>query len=227
MLVNTTKKDIRTLGYVLRRTNYGEADRILNIITPVGKIAAIAKGSRREKSKLAGGIEIFSLVDFNFHYGKSSFAIVTGARMIKHLGNIIKDYNRMELATTIMKKIDNAAEHSDNSEYFKIMDQCLKALDSGIDNDLIEIWFILNYKKALGEELNIYRDNNGKLLSAEKAYFWNNEEVSFVETKEGDFGVDELKVLRLMLSSDIGFIRRVRIDNDTMMKVLNLVRTVV
>ena len=72
---------------------------------------------------MAGGIEIFSLVDFNFHYGKSSFAIVTGARMIKHLGNIIKDYNRMELATMIMKKIDNAAEHSDNSEYFKIMDQ--------------------------------------------------------------------------------------------------------
>ena len=28
--------DIRTYGYVLRRTNYGEADRILNIITPKG-----------------------------------------------------------------------------------------------------------------------------------------------------------------------------------------------
>ena len=62
--------DVRTLGYVLRRTNYGEADRILNIITRQGKISAIAKGVRKSKSKLAGNIEIFSLIDFNIHQGK-------------------------------------------------------------------------------------------------------------------------------------------------------------
>ena len=55
----STRSDIKTLAYVLRRTNYGEADRILNIITPNGKISAIAKGARKEKSKLAGGIEMF------------------------------------------------------------------------------------------------------------------------------------------------------------------------
>ena len=49
MSSNTIKKDIRTLGYVLKRTNYGEADRILNLITPQGKISAIAKGVRKEK----------------------------------------------------------------------------------------------------------------------------------------------------------------------------------
>ena len=50
---NTANKDLKTLGIVLRRTNYGEADRILNLITPVGKVAAMAKGVRKEKSKLA------------------------------------------------------------------------------------------------------------------------------------------------------------------------------
>ena len=34
---NIQNNDIRTFGYVLRRTNYGEADRILNLITPKGK----------------------------------------------------------------------------------------------------------------------------------------------------------------------------------------------
>ena len=54
MSKNTPDNYLRTFGYVLRRTNYGEADRILNIITPSGKISAIAKGVRKEKSKLAG-----------------------------------------------------------------------------------------------------------------------------------------------------------------------------
>ena len=68
-------QDIRTLGYVLRRTNYGEADRILNIITPEGKISAIAKGVRKEKSKLAGGIEMFSRIDLNIHKAKTKWAL--------------------------------------------------------------------------------------------------------------------------------------------------------
>ena len=53
MLNNMQNKDIKTMGYVLKRTNYAEADRILNLITPQGKISAIAKGVRKEKSKLA------------------------------------------------------------------------------------------------------------------------------------------------------------------------------
>ena len=72
-------KDEKTLAYVLKRTNYGEADRILNIITPDGKRAVIAKGVRKEKSKLAGGVEMFSLSELNIHYGKGEFGLVTSA----------------------------------------------------------------------------------------------------------------------------------------------------
>ncbi|MBR3180228.1 recombination protein O N-terminal domain-containing protein [Candidatus Saccharibacteria bacterium] len=39
-----SRGDIKTLAYVLRRTNYGEADRILNLITPGGKKSVIVKG---------------------------------------------------------------------------------------------------------------------------------------------------------------------------------------
>ena len=52
-------KDIRTKSIVLRRTNYGESDRILNLLTENGVISVIAHGVRKEKSKLAGGIELF------------------------------------------------------------------------------------------------------------------------------------------------------------------------
>lgn len=53
------QNDLHTRAIVLRRTNYGETDRILNLLTPEGKKSVLAKGVRREKSKLAGGIELF------------------------------------------------------------------------------------------------------------------------------------------------------------------------
>lgn len=51
--------DLRTQAIVLRRTNYGESDRILNLLTPEGKVSVIARGVRKEKSRLAGSIELF------------------------------------------------------------------------------------------------------------------------------------------------------------------------
>ena len=60
-------KDLRTKAIVLRRTDYGEADRILQLLTPSGKRSVIARGVRKEKSKLAGGIELFSVSDVLIH----------------------------------------------------------------------------------------------------------------------------------------------------------------
>ena len=51
-----------TDGIVLSRVNYGEADRIIKLLTPeAGKLSLMARGVRKPKSKLAGGIELFSI----------------------------------------------------------------------------------------------------------------------------------------------------------------------
>jgi hypothetical protein len=47
-----------TDAIVLSRFDYGEADRILTILTPgLGKIKAIAKGIRRPTSRIGGSLE--------------------------------------------------------------------------------------------------------------------------------------------------------------------------
>lgn len=220
-------KDVKTLGYVLKRTNYGEADRILNLITPQGKIAVIAKGVRKEKSKLAGGIEMFTLTDFNIHFGKSEFGVVTSARMQKHYGEIIKDLNKMELAAMMLKMASRAAEGSDNAEFFKIVDQSLQALDMNEENSLVEAWYLLNLKKAMGEEVNLYRDINGEKLNANDNYFWDTYEMAFAKNEKGEYGADEIKLLRLMVSNDFGVIRRVKVQADMAERVLRLAKMVV
>ena len=227
MFGNMQNKDIRTLGYVLRRTNYGEADRILNILTTEGKISAIAKGVRKEKSKLAGSIEMFTLIDFNLHKGKSEFGVVTGAKMVKHYGEIVKDFDRMELAAMILKKINKAAESSDSSEYFKIVDQSLAALNQLVSLDIVRAWFLLNLAKATGEELNLYRDINGKKLMVDKKYSWDNIEMVFMENKNGEYGADEIKMLRLITSNDLRVIQRVKIKDGMMLPILRLAQLVI
>ena len=63
---------LTTQGIVLRRTDFGEADRILTVLTPAnGKLSLMARGARRSKSKLAGGIELFSTSDLVYIQGKS------------------------------------------------------------------------------------------------------------------------------------------------------------
>lgn len=223
---NINNTELRTLGYVLKRTNYGEADRILNIITPHGKLVAIAKGVRKSRSKLAGGVEIFSLIDFNIHQGKSEFGIVTGAKMLRYYGNILKDFARMELAAAILKRINKLSEASDNSEYFDIVDQAFWGLDFGCSNELVENWVIMNIMRTMGEEINLYRDKDGQKLDKEKVYEWDLADEAFFEKPTGTYGANEIKMLRMMSTVDLKVVKNIKVDEKTMEAVTTLVHLV-
>lgn len=220
------RDDVKTLAYVLRRTNYGEADRIINLITLNGKMSAIAKGVRKEKSKLAGGVEMFSLIELNVHRGKGEMGVVTSAKMLKYYNNIVSDLKKMELAALILRKVSLLAESSDNPEYFKIVDQSLTCLDSGVDMKIVESWFWLNLLKASGEEINLYRDVDGKKLLAENRYTWDAMGTVFVENKNGDYDANDIKVLRLILTTDLKMVARIKNINEMMPKILKLIHTV-
>ena len=54
-------RSYRTEAIVLRRTEFGEADRIVTFYTPeYGKLKAMAKGVRKPRSKLSGLVELFT-----------------------------------------------------------------------------------------------------------------------------------------------------------------------
>ena len=71
----------RTKAIVLRRTNYGEADRIVTLLTPLGQRSVMARGVRREKSRLAGSIELFAVSDVVLRRGKGDLYVLTQARL--------------------------------------------------------------------------------------------------------------------------------------------------
>ena len=70
---------LKTEAIVLRSIRYGEADRILHLYTPQhGRIAAIAKGVRRARSRFGGRLEPFTHVALVLYEGRSELYTVTG-----------------------------------------------------------------------------------------------------------------------------------------------------
>ena len=220
-------RDLRTEAIVLRRTDYGEADRILNLLTPEGKMAVMAKGVRKPRSKLAGGIEMFTLADVNIARGRGEFGILTGAKMLRHYGGVVKDLGRMELASAMLKRVSLAAESTDNPEYFRLVDMGLAALDNGDDVSLVEAWFWLRLVRETGEEVNLYRDIDGMKLSAGERYDWHAAEGAFAANERGEYGVNEIKMLRLLTTVDYGVAGRVKTGQEVIDKALRLARSVV
>jgi DNA repair protein RecO (recombination protein O) len=71
---------LRSEAIVLRSLRYGEADRILHVLTPqLGRVSAIAKGVRRTRSRFGGRLEPLLRVQLHLHEGRSDLYTVTAA----------------------------------------------------------------------------------------------------------------------------------------------------
>ena len=215
--------DLKTLGIVLKRINYGEADRILNLLTPEGKVTVMAKGARRERSKMAGGIEMFCLSKMMLRAGRGEFYTLTGAKMEKFYGGILKDWGRMELAGEILRKV-NKIEILDGQEYFDLVLQCLEGLDQGGEPELIRGWFLVNLARVRGEEMNLYRDRAGEKLVAGERYDWDLREEVFFRSEAGRWGTNEIKMLRVLNTMKLKTVQKVKVAEETRGRALELVK---
>lgn len=191
---------IRTKAIVLRRTNYGEADRILQLLTPDhGKLSVMAKGVRREKSKLAGGVELFARSDITIMQGKSDMGILTGARLEEFYRHIMGDIDRLQFGYEAIKQVGRAAETIDEPAFFELLDQTFAALnDLKIDLMITKTWFWLQLAILLGAGLNLTTDVEGNKLQADQRYSYAGDDHGFREHEKGDYGSEEIKIMRLL-----------------------------
>lgn len=194
----------RTKAFVLRRTNYGEADRILSLLTEDGFISAMAKSVRKEKSKLAGGIELFCLNEITFVEGKNNnLCTLTSARMLEHYDSITVNLDKLELASLVLKQVGKIAESVSGPSLFHLLHDTLRAINGSDNLRLIETWFWLNFAKTSGEDINFLIDTSGSPLAEDMTYVWDNRESALRPQRGGDIGVDAIKVLRFMLNSSL------------------------
>lgn len=197
-------KQIVTTGIILSRTDYGEADRILTVLTPDhGKLRLMARGVRKPKSKLAGGIELFSTSNITFIAGKSESGLGTliSTRLIKHYGRIVQDIDRVQLGYELIKLLNKATEDQPEAEYYSLMDQAFAALDDPkINLELIRLWFQAQLLRQAGHSPNLKTDTNDRPLNVETSYNFDFEAMTFMPHGQGKYTANDIKTLRLLFS---------------------------
>jgi DNA repair protein RecO (recombination protein O) len=213
---------------ILRRTNYGEADRVISFLTlERGKVSAIAKGVRKPKSKLAGGLELFAICDVTFMEGRGDLLVVTSARMRQFFGNILKDYDRMQLAYECIKQINKATETVSEPEFYTLLKNALAWLDDlSLDWRLVELCFRLQLEALLGHGLNLATDRDSAKLQADKTYHYDfGDNAFYIHGEQGRFTSDHIKLLRLASIKTPPVLRQVAGIDDVIDDCLWLMRT--
>lgn len=197
-------KQLTVKAIVLRRTDYQEADRILTVITPDhGKLRIMAKGARRAKSKLAGGIELLSTADLTLQAGRGELFRLISSRLDTHYGTIVKDIDRTMLAYACMKRIDTITEDAAEPEYYELLQQILASLnDTEVPVSYIDAWAILKLLQLGGHAPNLQLAADGTALEAGETYHFDVDAMAFRKHESGPFGAAHIKMMRLTSAVD-------------------------
>lgn len=198
------RNQIVTRGIVLARTDFQEADRILTILTPDhGKLRVIAKGVRRPRSKLAGGIELLSVNDITVLPGRGELATLISSRLITHYGHIVGDIDRTMLAYELLKKINRVTEDNAEPEYFSLLKNSLAGLNNTqLPVELAEVWFAMQLLKITGHAPNLATDIHGKKLELGQSYHFAPDHMAFYRQEDAPFRASHIKLMRLANTSE-------------------------
>jgi DNA repair protein RecO (recombination protein O) len=190
-----------TQGVVLTRINYAEADRILTVLTKdFGKVSLIAKGTRKEKSKLAGGIELFSVSDIGFIEGKSDLGTLTTARLNKQYNSFFNDLAKIEFGYSCLKLINKYTTTETGQEYFHLIKQLFEALNNPkLSLSAVSVWWAIQLSNVTGHSINIEETVEGTAFDENGHYVFEYEMAGFKSTQDGPILSEHIKYLRLAL----------------------------
>lgn len=121
----------KTEGVILKRLNYGEADRILTIYTKhYGKIRAIAKGVRKITSRKGGNVELFNHCVLFLAKGKN-LDIVTEAQVIHSFSRLSRDLEKTAAGFYLVELIDQLTPDGQvNRQVFDLLVVALSELSA-------------------------------------------------------------------------------------------------
>ncbi len=151
-------RTFRTPAVILRRQDFGEADRLLTVLTPQhGKLRAIAKGARKPRARKSGHVELFALVDMLIAQGRE-LHIVVQAELQEPFLPLREDLARGSYASYIAELMDRfAAEDNANPAEFELLVQTLGWLCKETDPALLTRYYELRLLQLTGFAPSLHR----------------------------------------------------------------------
>jgi DNA repair protein RecO (recombination protein O) len=131
-------------GIVLRGYPFGEADRVVVLLSPNhGKIRTVAKGIRKTKSRFGGRLEPFTHVDLVLYEGRN-LDTITQVAVIEPFPRLRASLDAVVAAGTMVETADAVAQEDEASmRLFLLLHRGLRALEAGqIGADLITSYLL-------------------------------------------------------------------------------------
>src|SRR5712692_10707783 len=137
---------------VLRRLDYGEADRILTLLTrEYGKLAAIAKGARRSNGRAGISLDLFARSSMLLAKGRN-LDVVAQAERRGDVRNISGDLQRTAYACLVAEVVDKVLEDRHPvDDVFELVVHTLDQLNAPTRSPRADAaWFLMRILDLLG-----------------------------------------------------------------------------
>ena len=156
-------------GIVLKQSPSGEYDRRVTILTKeCGKIAAFARGARRQGNKLAAATNSFAFGTFKLYQGRDAYTLAD-AEIKNYFENLMSDFEGAYYGMYFAEIADYyARENNDDRMLLGLLYQSLKALSApSIPRPLVKVIYECKAIAVNGEFPGVPRDRE---LSASAVY---------------------------------------------------------
>jgi DNA repair protein RecO (recombination protein O) len=109
-------RGIETEALILRSVDFGESDRILQLLTPdSGRLTAIAKGARRSVRRFGGTLDLFNHLCVQIDFGRgTTMARLDQARLTGSFEPLRTDPARFALGCYLLELFDRLAPEGGN-----------------------------------------------------------------------------------------------------------------
>lgn len=138
-------------GIVLRSYPFGEADRVVVLLSPNhGKLRTVAKGVRKTKSRFGGRLEPFTHVDLLLYEGRN-LDTITQVAVIEPFPKLRADLDAVVAAGTMVEAADAVAQEGESSlRLFLLLHRGLRALEAGDHSQDLITSFLLKLADVVG-----------------------------------------------------------------------------
>lgn len=185
-----------TEGIILKRINFGEADRVLTVLTDrFGKISVIAKGVRRITSRRAGNIEVLNRV--KLHIFKAKSYTLSEAESVETFAGIKNNLTLSTYAFHILELVDRLVpEEQKNPQVYSLVLEILELLKNNPRQIFIRA-FEIKLLSQLGfwstSAIPSLRDESKELLEKLQYSSWT--QIEGMDLKEED-AIDLERIMR-------------------------------
>lgn len=138
-------------GIVLRSYPFGEADKIVVLLSPLhGKLRTVAKGVRKTKSRFGARLESFMEVDVVLYEGRN-LDLITQAELRTAFPALRSDLAAVSAASTMAEVVDAVAQENEPSiALYELFRTGLTALDAGSTSTDVLTAFLLQLLQVQG-----------------------------------------------------------------------------